>query len=430
MNIKKLALLGGKPLIRKSQLKPYKSLSTDELKAVGDVVKSNCLSGFYGSWEDGFLGGPKVKLFEKKWSDIFKSKFSITVNSNTSGLYAAVGAVGVSPGDEVIVPCTTMSATAMAPLIYGGIPVFADIDPDTFCIDVNEVKSLINKKTKAIIAVNLFGHPAELKKLKKIAKQNKIFLIEDNAQAPLAAENNKFTGTVGDIGVFSLNYHKHIHTGEGGVCTTNNTELATRLQMIRNHAEAVVGPAKVKSLKNMVGFNYRMTELSAAVGLVQLKNIKKHVGKRKSFAEKLSSSLSDIDGLNVPIVRKNCEHVYYNWALKFDKKKLGISRHTFVKALNAEGYQCSEGYVQPLYNLPIFKKMIAFGENGYPFKNTKVTYHDNMCKNAEELYKEELIITETCPFDLNPNIIKEFVNIFHKVLDNLDSLRDFEIRKN
>ena len=200
--------------------------------------------------------------------------------------------------------------------------------------------------------------------------------------------------------------------------------------MIRNHAEAVVGPAKVKSLKNMVGFNYRMTELSAAVGLVQLKNIKKHVGKRKSFAEKLSSSLSDIDGLNVPIVRKNCEHVYYNWALKFDKKKLGISRHTFVKALNAEGYQCSEGYVQPLYNLPIFKKMIAFGENGYPFKNTKVTYHDNMCKNAEELYKEELIITETCPFDLNPNIIKEFVNIFHKVLDNLDSLRDFEIRKN
>ena len=109
---------------------------------------------------------------------------------------------------------------------------------------------------------------------------------------------------------------------------------------------------------------------------------------------------------------------------------MGITRHTFVKALNAEGYQCSEGYVQPLYNLPIFKKMIAFGENGYPFKNTQATSHDNMCKTAEQLYKEELIITETCPFDLNPNIIKEFVNIFHKVLDNLDLLKDFEIRKN
>ena len=169
----KLAFLGGKPLLSKT-LKPYQSMTAVEKKAVIDVIESDCLSGFYGSWEEGFLGGPKIIEFEERWSDKFKSKYSISVNSNTSGLYASVGAVGTSPGDEFIVPCTTMSATAMAPLIYGAIPVFADIDPETFCIDVNLIENLITEKTKGIIAVNLFGHPAELHKLRSIADEKNI----------------------------------------------------------------------------------------------------------------------------------------------------------------------------------------------------------------------------------------------------------------
>ena len=182
-----------------------------------------------------------------------------------------------------------MSATAMAPLVYGATPVFADIDPETFCIDVNLIENLVTEKTKGIIAVNLFGHPAELHKLRSIADRKKDLFNRDNAQAPLALENEKYAGTIGHIGVFSLNYHKHIHTGEGGICVTNDEELATRLRMIRNHAEAVVGPAKkINDLTNMIGFNYRMTELSAAVGLVQLSGIEKHVGLRKDFAESLS----------------------------------------------------------------------------------------------------------------------------------------------
>ena len=215
-----------------------------------------------------------------------------------------MGAIGISPGDEVIIPPTTMSATAMAPLVYGGIPVFADIENKTFCIDPVKVEEKINKNTKAIIAVNLFGHPAQLKKLKNIAKKYNIYLIEDNAQAPLALENGKYCGTVGDIGVFSLNYHKHIHSGEGGICCTNNNELALRMQLIRNHAEASIEFTGLKDITNMIGYNYRMTELSAAIAIVQLRNIKKHVELRKRLSEKLSTYVSNLPGLTPHLLEK------------------------------------------------------------------------------------------------------------------------------
>ncbi len=421
----KLALLGGKPLLSK-KLESYRSMSNDEKKAVMDVVESDCLSGFYGSWEEGFLGGPKIIEFEERWSDQFKCRYSVTVNSNTSGLYASIGAVGTSPGDEFIVPCTTMSASAMAPLIYGAIPVFADIDTNNFCIDLDSVKELINEKTKGILAVNLFGHPAELQKLRSIADENNIYLIEDNAQAPLASENGKYAGTIGHIGVFSLNYHKHIHTGEGGVCVTQDEELATRLRMIRNHAEAVVGPAKVHDLTNMIGFNYRMTELSAAIGLVQLSKIKKHVGLRKEFAENLSNKIANLPGINIPFVRENCSHVYYNWALKFSEEKVGVSRKIFAKALQAEGFPCSEGYVEPLYMLPIFRDKQAFGKSNYPFNLTNRTYEYNMCPQAQNLYENELLITETCPFKIDNETIETFSNIFFKIFENIDDLKTYE----
>src|SRR5262249_8722448 len=157
--------------------------------------------------------------------------------SATSGLVAAMGAVGIEPGDEVIVPPTTMSATAVAPLAYGGKPGFADIEPETFGPDPAAVRAPITPRTKAIVSANLIGHPARLAELAAIAREHGLYLVEDNAQGPLAAEHGRYAGTVGDIGVFSLNYHKHIHTGEGGVCVTNDDELALRLQLIRNHGE-------------------------------------------------------------------------------------------------------------------------------------------------------------------------------------------------
>ncbi len=420
-----LAINGGKPEIKESLTK-YRSMSKAEKDAVCKVIDSDCLSGFYGSWEEGFLGGPRIQEFEKEWSKKFGVKYTVSVNSNTSGLYCAMGAVGISPGDEVIVPCTTMSATSMAPLIYGGIPVFADIEDETYCLDKKKVESLITEKTKAIIAVNLFGHPAELKNLRRLADDNNIFLIEDNAQSPLAKESDCYTGTIGHIGVFSLNYHKHVHTGEGGMCVTNNELLAKRLQMIRNHAEAIVGPANINDLNNMIGFNYRMTEMSAAVGLVQLENIEKHVSERKYFAEQLTSKTKDIDFLHTPKVRKGCNHVYYNWALKYDSEKLGVSRDMFVKALNHEGLPCSSGYVEPLYMLPTFQNRKAFGNSGYPFTLTNRKYYYNMCPIGQKLFENEFIMFEMCAYKLSDNLIDKFGNIFHKIIDNKKDLIDFE----
>jgi len=421
----RLALLGGDAVFP-GQLPVYNSLGKYEEQAVIDVVRSGCLSGFYGSWEDGFLGGKKVQEFEAAWAEKYKSKHVISVNSNTSGLYAAVGAAGVGPGDEVIVPCTTMSATAMAPLIYGGIPVFADLDENTFCISFDSVVANLTEKTKAIIAVNLFGQAAPLAQLRQLCDERGIILIEDNAQAPLATENNIFCGTIGHIGVFSLNYHKHIHTGEGGMCCTDDDTLAERLQLIRNHAEAVVGPAGVKSLVNMVGFNFRLTELSAAVGLVQLENIEKHVGIRQDLAESLTAGVQDLEGITAPLVRTGCRHVYYDWIIRFDEQKLGISRAIFVKALQQEGFPCFSGYVQPLYMLPLFQQRTAIGENHFPFNLTERTYKKGLCPVAEQLYQSEIIGVETCAYDVNNDAMDRLIGAFRKVHQNIDELSRWE----
>ena len=416
-----LAILGGTPVI-KTPLPVYKSIGEDERVALNRVVDSGSLSGFYGSPGPEFLGGKEVKAFEAAWSERFNVSHSVSVNSNTSGLYAALGALEVGPGDEIIVPPSTMSATVMGPLLYGAIPVFADVEKDTFCLDVASVKSLITSKTKAIIAVNLFGHPAPLNELKALCEKHGLGLIEDNAQGPLASENGLYTGTIGDIGVFSLNYHKHIHTGEGGVCVTNNDELASRLQAIRNHAENIVEHSGT-SLANMVGFNYRMTEMSAAVGLAQLSKIDSEVEKRKSAAERLSAAISNLEGLSAPVVRSGCEHVYYVWAPRYDEVATGVTREVYSKALAAEGFPHFLGYVRPLYMLPAFQKRIAIGRDGWPFTLTNRSYEKGLCPNAEALYEKELICFEPCAFDLTEDTVDKLVNALQKVHVNLNALR-------
>jgi perosamine synthetase len=409
-----LAIFGGMPVLSRP-LPPYKSLGSAELQAVTEVIKSGCLSGFYGSWGEEFFGGPKVQAFEDAWREKFEVKHAISVNSATSGLFAAMGAVGVSPGDEVIVPPYTMSATVMAPIIYGGIPVFADIDPDTFCLDPQAVRQAITPKTKAILAVNLFGHPAPLAELKAIAQQHQLALVEDNAQGPLAMENDRYCGTIGDIGIFSLNYHKHVHTGEGGICVTDNDVLAQRLKMIRNHGENVVEPLQIEDITNLVGFNYRLTELSAAVGLSQLGMIDEHVGRRELLAQELTRGVAGLKGLTPPLVRPGCRHVYYVWALRFDERWVGITRNQFCQALAAEGFPHFTGYCRPLYLLPLFQQHRAIGSQGYPFNLGNPRYEKGMCPVVEQMYDKELICFETCAYEINKDHLKLLIEAILKV---------------
>lgn len=417
-----LAILGGTPVVD-NPLMPYHSVGAREREAVVKVIDDGCLSGYYGSWGEKFLGGPRVRDFETKWAERFGVKHVVSVNSATSGLFAAVGAAGVSSGDEVIVPPYTMSATAMAPLVYGGIPVFVDIEPETFCLDIDAVRAELTDRTRAIIVVNLFGHPGRLAELRALADERGLVLIEDNAQGPLADEGGRYAGTIGHIGVFSLNYHKHVHTGEGGMCATDDDTLATRLQAIRNHAENVVDDVGIEDLTNMVGFNYRMTELSAAVGLVQLEDIDRHVATREAIARRLSEGLRHLEGITVPVEREDCRHVYYVWSPRVDCEALDMDRELFCRGLAAEGFPVSGGYVRPLYMLPLFQRRIAFGSKGYPFNLTKRRYGRGLCPVAECMHERELIQFETCAFDLSDDDVDRLIEAFVKVHEARTDLR-------
>ncbi|MEK6556690.1 MAG: DegT/DnrJ/EryC1/StrS family aminotransferase, partial [Candidatus Margulisiibacteriota bacterium] len=252
----KLAINGGQK-VRTTLFPPYRIFDEHEEGAIKRVFDSGVLSRFLGTWHQDFLGGPEVQALESEWAQHFGVAHVVAVNSATSGLYCAVGAAGIGPGDEVIVSPYTMSASATAALIYNAIPVFADIEPDFFCLDPKSVEEKITPRTKAIIVVDLFGQPYARDQINAIAKAHGLLVIEDCAQAPGAKMGDRFAGTLGDMGVFSLNYHKHIHSGEGGIIVTDNAEFADRLRLIRNHAESVVEGKGVANLVNMLGFNYR-----------------------------------------------------------------------------------------------------------------------------------------------------------------------------
>jgi len=422
-----LALLGGAPIIDKP-LPPYRSIGNAEKAAVAAVLDSGCLSGFFGSPGPEFLGGPKIREFEALWAERYGVRHAVTVNANTSGLVAAMGAIALSPGDEVIVPAWTMSATAMAPLVYGGIPVFVDIEDDTFCLDLEAVEAAITARTRAIFAVNLFGHPARLAALRKLADARGLYLVEDNAQAPLAAENGRATGTIGHIGVFSLNYHKHIHTGEGGVCVTDDDDLAFRLQMIRNHAENLAEHAGIEVPVNLIGFNFRMTEMSAAVGIEQLKRAEEHVRPREMLAAALSAAIADCTGLTPPRVRKGCRHNYYVWMLRYDAAAMGISRATFSKALAAEGFPHAVGYLRPLYMLPAFRKRIAIGREGWPFTLSDRRYHEGLCPVVERLHSDEALLFEPCAHAVDSETTERLCAALRKVYDGRHDLAAYDRR--
>ena len=410
----RLAILGGEPTID-APFPVYNSIGAEEIEAVNRVMRSGVLSKFVGAWCDDFYGGETIQQFEADWSKLFRVAHCVSVNSATSGIYAALGAVGIGPGDEVIVPPFTMSATAMAPLIYGGIPVFVDIEPETFCLDPQQVRANITTRTKAIIVVNLFGHAAQLKELRALADEHGIKLIEDNAQGPLATESGKFAGTIGHIGVFSLNYHKHIHTGEGGMCVTEDENLARRMQMIRNHGENVVEAQGIEDLTNLVGYNYRMTELCAAVGIEQLKKAELHVSRREQMAAGLSQATGGLAGITPPVVRPGCRHVYYVWAARYDEEIVGVSREVFSEALAAEGVPNAVGYVEPLYMLPLFQKKIALGRSGFPFNLSERQYLAGMCPVTERMHQRELLEFHICSHEISEQQMDLVGRAFGKV---------------
>ncbi len=422
--MEKLALLGGTPVIDQ-EFKKYNPLGPEELNAAKEVIDSGVLSQFLGCWHEDFYGGPKVQEFEMEAAKYFGVKHAITVNSWTSGLVAAVGAIGIEPGDEVIVSPWTMSASATAILHWNAIPVFADIDIDTYNLCPDSILQNISPQTKAIMVVDIFGQSADMDLIMKIAKKHKLKVISDTAQAPGALYGDKYAGTCADVGGFSLNYHKHIHTGEGGILVTNDDDIAERLQLIRNHAEVVVEDKGVTNLTNMVGHNFRLGEIECAMGIEQLKKLQGLVQSRQLLAETLTEGLGGLDGLKTPTQFNNRTHVYYIYAMQLDFSVLKVSRQKIVEALAAEGVIVSSSY-QNIHLIPLYQNKIAFGSKGFPwsaeFCKREISYKKGICPNAEYLNDNSYIGFGMCVYDLTLEDIKLIIKAFHKVWKNLHHL--------
>jgi len=420
-----LALFGGKP-VRTEKYPWHVTTNGKEKEEVMKVLKKGVLSAFEGSNNEFFLGGEEVKRFEREFEKKLKVKHAISVNSATSGLYAAVGAAGVGPGDEVIVPPWTMTATASAVLVYNAIPVFCDITTDTYTLDPSKLEDMITDRTKAIMPVHIFGHPADMDEIMEIAEKYDLFVIEDAAQSIGGKYKGRHTGTIGDMGVFSFNSNKIIQCGEGGIVATNDYELAQKLRLIRNHAEAVIATGMhVNSLVNMLGWNYRMNEIEAAICRVQLKKLDRVLKQRRKLVEYLNRKMKTLDGIETPRVKEGCTHTYYRYAVRLDKNKIHVPIDKFLKALNAEGMDFYKAYL-PLYLFPIYQKKIVYGDKGCPFScqyyGRKIEYREGLCSNAEKL-REEVISTEVVRPPLTYEDMNEIYEAFEKVLESVDKLK-------
>lgn len=368
----------------KGPIARYNSIGRHEAAAIEKAGKSLCLSGYLG----GALrsSGTWVLDLEREWAERFHIKHAVACNSATSGLLAAAFAVGLEHEDRFLVSPYTMSATVAAPMFTGAAPAFIDIEDQTFCMNLD---AWFHGDFEAVITTSLFGHPSEAMRL-AVELPRDCFLIEDNSQAPFAMEGGCYAGTFGDIGVFSLNVHKHLQCGEGGVCVTDDDELADKLRRFINHGEMAGGA---------IGLNLRLTEVSAAIALSQLQRADELIGGRIEQAEAILDAIGDIPGLRGPVTRDRCKHVYY--AIPFlVESRYGVNRDMIKAALKVEGVPLARGYVKPLYHLPAFSK------------------HARECLVAESCW-QRLFLFENCAWSPTKEQIKQIGYAFRKVAEEM-----------
>lgn len=342
------------------------------------------LSGFLGGKA---RGGKWVRELEDSWADRFGVKHAVATNSATSGLLAAAFAVGLGRGDSFIVSPYTMSATAAAPMFTGAEPVFVDVEDQTFCLPaLSDSRWPGSLHPKAVFTTSLFGHPSHaMNTMPELGRSQ--FLIEDNSQAPFAMEGKCYAGTFGDIGVFSLNVHKHLQCGEGGICVTDSDELADNMRRTINHGEMAGGA---------IGLNLRLTEVSAAIALAQLSRADEIMFNRIEQAHMLLEAIGDIPGIRGPVCRIDCHHVYY--AIPF---LIENCRSEFVNRMEVEGVPLGVRYVNPLYRLPAFAK------------------YARKCPVAEDLHDRRLFLFENCAWSPTREQIKQIGSAFRKVAEEM-----------
>ncbi len=307
-------------------------ISDEEIEAVTEVLKSGMLAQ-----------GPKVDQFQKEFSKYVNANYSIATSSGTTALHTALVAAGIKANDEVITTPFTFAATSNSILYCGAKPVYADINPETFNLDPSKIEEKITEKTKAIIPVHLYGQPADLNPMLEIAEKYDLKVIEDAAQAHGAVYKGKKIGSIGDFGCFSFYPTKNMTTGEGGMVTTNDEDLAEKAGMVRAHGESK------RYEQSLLGYNYRMTDIAASIGLVQLKHIDEFNEKRNENAQYLSEGLTDVEGITTPTVADDVKHVFHQYTIRVSK-----NRDSFKDYLTENGIGTGIHYPIVLYKQPYY----------------------------------------------------------------------------
>jgi len=351
-------------------------IGDEEIEEVVKVLKS------------GFIAqGPKVAEFEKEFAKFVNTKYAVATSSGTTALHAALLTCGIGEGDEVITSPFSFAATGNSILYTGAKPIFVDIDPDTFNIDPYKIEEAITDKTKAIMPVHLYGQAAEMGEISKIAKKYDLFVIEDAAQAHGAIYKDKKVGSLGDMACFSFYPTKNMTTSEGGIITTDNEELAEKAKMIRAHGES-------KRYEHAIlGYNFRMTDIAAAIGLAQLNKIGKFNEKRIANADYLTEKLKSVEGISTPIRLNNRKHVYHQYTIQV---KQGM-RDDWVKLLNENGIGTGIHYPIPIY------KQELYIELGY----------DDQLENTEKAANNVISLP------VHPSLAKEDLESIVKVLKEI-----------
>ena len=367
------------------------SLGEEEWQAIREPLLSGWLTQ-----------GPRVAEFEKIFADRHNVKYALAVTSCTTGLHLALAALGVGPGDEVIVPAFTWIATANVVLYTGATPIFCDVDTHTFNIKVEDIAAKITPKTKAIILVHLFGLCADIDAIRKIVPPQ-VKILEDAACAAGASYKNRSAGSLGDIAAFSFHPRKSITTGEGGMVTTNNNDLARLAETMRNHGAEIPEEVRHHSAKpyllpdfKMLGFNYRMTDLQAAVGIVQLKKLDRFIQERQAWADYYIENLKNINWLRPQATPDYCtQHAWQAFVCYVNPEKAPLPRNQIMDILQQKGIATRPG-THTIHTLSFYKNKYNIHPNDFPGslacdQNTMaIPLHNKMTKEDYDYIIEAL----------------------------------------
>ncbi|MCB4755550.1 MAG: DegT/DnrJ/EryC1/StrS family aminotransferase [Elusimicrobia bacterium] len=378
-----------------------------------------------------FLGGPNVRKFEGLWAKMHDARYAISVNSATSGLTTALLAAGIQPGEEVITTPFTFTATATSIVLAQAIPVFADIDIETFCLDPSSVEEKIHQKTAAVMPVHILGNAGYFDQILKTAQKKNLLLIEDSAQSPGGTYKGKPLGSFGDAGVFSFQETKNVMTGEGGMITTSDPRVAEKCRLIRNHGESIpTNDDPADYLKNVIGYNFRMTELTAALGWIQTNKLPFLNKIRRKNGLYLRNRLTEVAGdFITPQKLTNPESFApYCAGFRWNPEASGLSRDLIAETLRSEGIPVATGYPRLLSENPLFTRKIAFGSNGWPFINHhrfSLSYGDGRKEwpNATRLQYFEYLGFFQVGWPNTEEDMEDIVSAFEKIMANTNRLR-------